>query len=112
MVSVAFALRKCSICTSPQICWNNYIFCFLQENSLLRAIGHIELDLPQPVDPYLRYGPKPEITHIFRALEKRPPKELSLAFLSVTIFPLLGFLIGVSFVCAAAFYIFIEPESY
>nr|KJB09976.1 hypothetical protein B456_001G179000 [Gossypium raimondii] len=75
------------------------------ENSLLVAIGHIELDLPeapekaprpppQPVDPYSRYGPKAEITHIFRAPEKRPPQELSLAFLGLTILPLLGFLIG------------------
>ncbi|TYH43764.1 hypothetical protein ES332_D11G149700v1 [Gossypium tomentosum] len=77
----------------------------VMENSLLRAIGHIELDLPeppekatrpppQPVDPYSRYGPKAEITHIFRAPEKRPPKELSLAFLGLTFLPLLGFLIG------------------
>ncbi|PPR99082.1 hypothetical protein GOBAR_AA21586 [Gossypium barbadense] len=75
------------------------------ENSLLVAIGHIELDLPeapekaprpppQPIDPYSRYGPKAEITHIFRAPEKRPPQELSLAFLGLTILPLLGFLIG------------------
>ncbi|WRX11226.1 Dolichyl-diphosphooligosaccharide--protein glycosyltransferase subunit Swp1 - like 1 [Theobroma cacao] len=78
----------------------------VMENSLLRAIGHIELDLPeppekaprpppQPVDPYSRYGPKAEITHIFRAPEKHPPKELSLAFLGLTILPLLGFLVGV-----------------
>ncbi|XVF21560.1 hypothetical protein REPUB_Repub12eG0100300 [Reevesia pubescens] len=77
----------------------------VMENSLLRAIGHIELDLPeppekaprpppQPVDPYLRYGPKAEITHIFRAPEKLPPKEVSLAFLGLIILPLLGFLIG------------------
>ncbi|KAG4174605.1 hypothetical protein ERO13_A11G131600v2 [Gossypium hirsutum] len=77
----------------------------VMENSLLLAIGHIELDLPeppekatrpppQPVDPYSRYGPKAEITHIFRAPEKRPPKELSLAFLGLTFLPLLGFLIG------------------
>ncbi|XVF81008.1 hypothetical protein PTKIN_Ptkin15bG0121900 [Pterospermum kingtungense] len=77
----------------------------VMENSLLQALGHIELDLPeapekaprpppQPVDPHSRYGPKAEITHIFRAPEKRPPKELSLAFLGVTFLPLLGFLIG------------------
>ncbi|KAI3931621.1 hypothetical protein MKW92_039761 [Papaver armeniacum] len=52
-------------------------------------LGHVELDLPkapekatraplQPADPYLRYGPKPEITHIFRLPEKRPRQELSL----------------------------------
>ncbi|XP_039005684.1 dolichyl-diphosphooligosaccharide--protein glycosyltransferase subunit 2-like isoform X2 [Hibiscus syriacus] len=79
----------------------------VMENSLLRAIGHIELDVPeppekaprpppQPVDPYSRYGPKAEITHIFRASEKRPKKELSLAFLGLTCLPLLGFLIGLS----------------
>ncbi|GMJ09062.1 HAPLESS 6, RIBOPHORIN II [Hibiscus trionum] len=79
----------------------------VMENSLLRAIGHIELDLPeppekaprpppQPVDPYSRYGPKAEITHIFRAPEKRPKEELSFAFLGLTFLPLLGFLIGLS----------------
>ncbi|XP_020578217.1 dolichyl-diphosphooligosaccharide--protein glycosyltransferase subunit 2 [Phalaenopsis equestris] len=75
------------------------------ENSFLRALGSIELDLPDPpekaaqpppppADPYLRYGPKAEITHIFREPEKRPPKELSLAFLVLTFLPLIGFLIG------------------
>ncbi|KAK9206513.1 hypothetical protein WN943_016790 [Citrus x changshan-huyou] len=77
----------------------------VMENSLLRDIGYVELDLPeppenasrpppQPVDPYTRYGPKAEITHIFRAPEKRPPQELSLAFLVLTILPLFGFIIG------------------
>lgn len=80
--------------------------CF-QENSLFKTLGHLELDLPdppekaarpppQPVDPYSRYGPKAEITHIFRSPEKRPPKELSLAFSGLVLLPLLGFLGGVS----------------
>ncbi|KAI7995750.1 Dolichyl-diphosphooligosaccharide--protein glycosyltransferase subunit 2 [Camellia lanceoleosa] len=75
------------------------------ENSYLRELGHIELDLPEPpekatrpppqaVDPYLRYGPKAEITHIFRSPEKRPPQELSLAFLALVFLPFLGFLVG------------------
>ncbi|PKU72864.1 dolichyl-diphosphooligosaccharide--protein glycosyltransferase subunit 2 [Dendrobium catenatum] len=75
------------------------------ENSFLRTLGFVELDLPeppekaaqpppQPADPYLRYGPKEEIIHIFRAPEKRPPKELSLAFLALTFLPLIGFIIG------------------
>lgn len=79
----------------------------IQENSFVKAIGSLELDLPerpekaplpppQPVEPYSRYGPKTEINHIFRAPEKRPPKELSLAFLGLTLLPLIGFLIGVS----------------
>ncbi|XP_010262349.1 PREDICTED: dolichyl-diphosphooligosaccharide--protein glycosyltransferase subunit 2-like [Nelumbo nucifera] len=77
----------------------------VMENSFLGALGHVELDLPeapekatrpppQPADPYMRYGPKQEITHIFRAPEKRPPKELSLAFLGLTLLPLVGFLAG------------------
>ncbi|KAJ6953133.1 hypothetical protein NC652_004967 [Populus alba x Populus x berolinensis] len=79
----------------------------VMENSFLKAIGHLDLDLPeppekalqpppQPLDQNLRYGPKAEITHIFRAPEKLPPKELSHAFLGLTLFPLLGFLVGMS----------------
>lgn len=77
----------------------------VMENSFFRSLGHIELDLPeapekatrpplQPIDPLSRFGPKEEITHIFRAPEKRPPKELSLTFLGLTLVPLVGFLIG------------------
>ncbi|KAL5561928.1 hypothetical protein UlMin_031675 [Ulmus minor] len=77
----------------------------VMENSFFKAIGQIELDLPEapekaprppqlPVDPYSRYGPKAEISHIFRAPDKRPPKELSLVFLGLTFVPLIGFLIG------------------
>ncbi|KAL9245232.1 hypothetical protein vseg_018908 [Gypsophila vaccaria] len=75
------------------------------ENSFVRSLGYIDLDLPeapekatrpplQPVDPLSRYGPKAEISHIFRSPEKRPPKELSLAFLGLTFVPLAGFLVG------------------
>lgn len=77
----------------------------VMENSFLRSLGHIDLDLPkppekatrpplQPVDPLSRFGPKAEISHIFRAPEKRPPKELSLAFLGLALVPLAGFLLG------------------
>ena len=77
----------------------------VMENSLLRDIGYVELDLPeapekaprpppQAVDPYSRYGPKAEINHIFRVPDKRPPKELSLTFLGLTFLPFIGFLIG------------------
>ncbi|KAJ0970463.1 hypothetical protein J5N97_023340 [Dioscorea zingiberensis] len=75
------------------------------ENSFHRALGHVDLDLPeppekaprppaQPADPLLKFGPKQEISHIFRAPEKRPPKELSIAFLALTILPLLAFIIA------------------
>ncbi|KAJ1698089.1 hypothetical protein LUZ63_006601 [Rhynchospora breviuscula] len=77
----------------------------VMENSILRSVGSIELDLPEapekaakpparPVDPLSRFGPKEEISHIFRAPEKRPPQELSLGFMGLTILPLLAFLIG------------------
>ncbi|TKY62345.1 Dolichyl-diphosphooligosaccharide--protein glycosyltransferase subunit 2 [Spatholobus suberectus] len=77
----------------------------VMENSFLRPLGHVDLDLPEtpekaarlpplPVDPYSRYGPKAEITHLFRAPEKRPPQELSLTFLSLTLLPFIGFLVG------------------
>ncbi|CAM8960189.1 unnamed protein product [Rhodiola kirilowii] len=75
------------------------------ENSFSKAIGSVELDLPeqpekatrpplQPVEPSSRYGPKAEISHIFRVPDKRPPKELSLIFLGLTFLPLVVFLIG------------------
>ncbi|KAK9146403.1 hypothetical protein Sjap_006306 [Stephania japonica] len=75
------------------------------ENSFLIVLGHVELDLPQApekaprpppqlVDPSSIYRPKPEITHIFRATEKRPPQELSLAFSCLTVLPFFAFLIG------------------
>lgn len=74
---------------------------------MLRPLGHVELDLPAapekgarppapPVDIYSRYGPKEEIVHLFRAPEKRPPQNLSLAFLILTLLPLIVFLVGVS----------------
>ncbi|ONK56250.1 uncharacterized protein A4U43_C10F5660 [Asparagus officinalis] len=77
------------------------------ENSFLRALGHVELDLPeapekaaqpprQPVDPLSRYGPKQEISHIFRSPDKRPPVELSYAFLFLTLLPFIGYLIGLA----------------
>nr|VDC83122.1 unnamed protein product [Brassica rapa] len=77
------------------------------ENSLLSNIGHIELDLPerpekaplpslQPTDPYSRYGPKAEISHIFRIPEKLPAKQLSLIFLGLIVLPLIAFLIGLT----------------
>ncbi|GER24940.1 glycosyltransferase subunit 2 [Striga asiatica] len=83
----------------------------VMENSFLQALGHIQLDLPdvpekavrppaQPVDPYSRYGPKAEIAHIFRAPEKRPPRELSLAFLGLVLLPFFGFLAGLVYLRA------------
>lgn len=106
MVNVAFQQYILFI-----YCWSvsklNCVFFNLQENSWLQPIGYIELDLPkapkkatrpppQAVDPYLRYGPKAEIAHIFRVPEKRPPQEVSFAFLGLVFVPFLAFLVGVS----------------
>ncbi|GAU43425.1 hypothetical protein TSUD_334880 [Trifolium subterraneum] len=77
----------------------------VMENSFLRPLGHLELDLPEspekaarlpplPVDPYSRYEPKAEIAHLFRAPEKRPSQNVSLAFLILTLLPFIGFLVG------------------
>ncbi|CAL0299667.1 unnamed protein product [Lupinus luteus] len=77
----------------------------VMENSFLRLLGHVELDFPEapekavrppppPVDSYSRYGPKAEIAHIFRVPEKRPPQNLSHAFLGLILLPFIGFLIG------------------
>ncbi|CAN4084749.1 unnamed protein product [Withania somnifera] len=75
------------------------------ENSFFLHLGSIELDLPeppekasrppqQPIDVTSRFGPKAEISHIFRAPEKRPPKEFSLTFLAIVLLPFVGFLVG------------------
>lgn len=77
----------------------------VMENSFLQDLGSVDLDLPeapekatrplaQAVDLYTRYEPKAEISHIFRAPEKRPPQQLSLAFLALIFLPFLGFLVG------------------
>ena len=91
----------------------------MQENSFFRDLGHVELDLPEPpekatrpppppVDPYLRFGPKQEISHIFRAPEKLPPKELSLGFSALTLLPFVGFLIGVGWFSITILHLFID----
>lgn len=72
----------------------------------MQPLGSVELDLPEPpekaalppplvVDPSSRFGPKEEIAHIFRAPEKRPPRNLSYAFLALVLLPFVGFLVGV-----------------
>uniref|UniRef100_A0A166FZN8 Dolichyl-diphosphooligosaccharide--protein glycosyltransferase subunit 2 n=1 Tax=Daucus carota subsp. sativus TaxID=79200 RepID=A0A166FZN8_DAUCS len=77
----------------------------VMENSFIQALGHVELDLPEPpekatrpppqsVDPLLRYGPRDEITHIFRTPEKLPRQEVSLAFSGLVLLPFIGFLVG------------------
>ncbi|XP_016449270.1 dolichyl-diphosphooligosaccharide--protein glycosyltransferase subunit 2 isoform X3 [Nicotiana tabacum] len=77
----------------------------VMENSFLQPLGSVELDFPEPpekaarpppqaVDPSSRFGPKAEIAHVFRVPEKRPPRDLSYAFLALVLLPFLGFLVG------------------
>jgi oligosaccharyltransferase complex subunit delta (ribophorin II) len=80
---------------------------FQQENSFVWTLASLDLDLPAapegkplppeaPLEITAQVGSKPEIAHIFRQPEKRPPTLLSNIFLSLTLLPLIGFFIGVS----------------
>ncbi|MED6175461.1 hypothetical protein PIB30_078602, partial [Stylosanthes scabra] len=65
------------------------------ENSFIRKRLRRQPNLLHPqLTQYSRYGPKAEITHLFRAPEKRPPQNLSITFLALILLPFLGFLIG------------------
>ncbi|CAK9219847.1 unnamed protein product [Sphagnum troendelagicum] len=75
------------------------------ENSFVWTLASLDLDLPAapegkplppeaPLEITARVGSKPEIAHIFRQPEKRPPTLLSNIFLSLTLLPLIGFFIG------------------
>lgn len=74
------------------------------ENSFIWDLGSLDLDLPEapegakpaPVadDVGPKFGPKSEISHIFRVPEKRPRAELSYTFFVLTLLPLVGFVVG------------------
>lgn len=67
------------------------------ENSFLWSMVSLDLEGSEepPVAPAVsKFAPKPEISHIFRQPEKRPPTYLSMAFLILTLLPLVGFLVG------------------
>jgi oligosaccharyltransferase complex subunit delta (ribophorin II) len=81
------------------------------ENSFVWTLASLDLDLPAapegkplppkaPLEITARIGPKPEIAHIFRQPEKRPPTLLSNIFLSLTLLPLIGFFIGLGYLGA------------
>lgn len=72
-------------------------------NPLRWALGTIEVNLntAEPQKKNVR-GPKPEIKHLFRPAEKRPPEAVSLLFTGLTLAPLallliLWLKIGVNF---------------
>ncbi|CAG8559478.1 7308_t:CDS:2 [Acaulospora morrowiae] len=82
--------------TSP----GNYSFdliigTFSHNHPIKYHIGTIEIDVPSspPKPTSVVYGPKPEISHIFRPDEKLPPIWLSSAFVLIVLTPWI-FLIG------------------
>jgi oligosaccharyltransferase complex subunit delta (ribophorin II) len=76
----------------------------VMENPFVWTLASLDLDLPEGPDGTAQtltgqevsssFGPKAEISHIFRQPEKRPPTYLSTAFLILTILPLAGFFVG------------------
>eukprot|EP00850_Spirogloea_muscicola_P005060 SM000022S07274 [mRNA] locus=s22:924276:930556:+ [translate_table: standard] len=77
----------------------------LHDNPFTWPLAVLSLELPAPPDgsakpPALvtdlkqRYGPKAEISHIFRVPEKRPPRIVSYVFMILTLVPLVGLLGG------------------
>lgn len=60
-------------------------------NPIRWVLGTIEVNLgsPDTVIPRVTRGPKPEISHLFRPAEKRPPETVSLFFTGLTVAPLL-----------------------
>ncbi|KAH8941760.1 hypothetical protein BDL97_14G061800 [Sphagnum fallax] len=81
------------------------------ENSFVWTLASLDLDLPEapegtalpptvPVEVNARFAPKPEIAHIFRQPEKRPPTLLSNVFLGLTLLPLIGFFVGLRYLGA------------
>ncbi|CAM6034903.1 unnamed protein product [Sphagnum compactum] len=81
------------------------------ENSFVWTLASLDLDLPEapegtalpptvPVEVNARFAPKPEIAHIFRQPEKRPPILLSNVFLGLTLLPLIGFFVGLRYLGA------------
>jgi oligosaccharyltransferase complex subunit delta (ribophorin II) len=81
------------------------------ENSFVWTLASLDLDLPEapegtappptvPVEVNARFAPKPEIAHIFRQPEKRPPILLSNVFLGLALLPLIGFFVGLRYLGA------------
>eukprot|EP00850_Spirogloea_muscicola_P013886 SM000096S24915 [mRNA] locus=s96:513674:519301:- [translate_table: standard] len=75
------------------------------DNPFTWPLAVLSLDLPAPPDGSAkpparvtdlkqRYGPKAEISHIFRVPEKRPPLVVSYVFMILTLVPLVGLLGG------------------
>ncbi|RHZ79031.1 hypothetical protein Glove_152g15 [Diversispora epigaea] len=70
--------------------FNLVIGTFSHNHPLNYHIGTVEIDLPstpEKTNSQVGYGPKPEISHIFRSSEKLPPLFLSYTFVLFTLIP-------------------------
>lgn len=79
--------------------FNLVIGTFSHNRPLNYHIGTVEIDLPatpSETDSQFVYGPKPEISHIFRPTEKLPPIFLSYSFALITLTPWMFLVISVS----------------
>lgn len=63
----------------------------VMSNPIRWVLGSVEVSLSSPGEQEKKSikGPKPEIRHLFRAPEKRPPEFVSLLFTGLTLSPLL-----------------------
>jgi oligosaccharyltransferase complex subunit delta (ribophorin II) len=66
---------------------------FSHNNPTKYHIGTINIDVPYSYFAPIKYGPKPEIYHIFRPDQKLPPTIISYSFMIIILTPWL-FLIG------------------
>ncbi|CAI2165442.1 7827_t:CDS:2 [Funneliformis geosporum] len=72
---------------------NLIIGTFSHDDPINYHIGTVKIDIPTTYSAPVKYGPKPEIHHIFKPDQKLPPKFLSYSFVVIVLTPWL-FLIG------------------
>ncbi|CAG8437345.1 6177_t:CDS:2 [Funneliformis mosseae] len=72
---------------------NLIIGTFSHDNPINYHIGTVKIDIPKTYSAPVKYGPKPEIHHIFNPDQKLPPTFLSYSFVVIVLTPWL-FLIG------------------
>ncbi|CAB4395206.1 Ribophorin II [Rhizophagus irregularis] len=72
---------------------NLIIGTFSHNNPINYQIGTVNIDVPYLSPVLIKYGPKPEIHHIFRPDQKLPPTIISYSFVIIVLLPWL-FLIG------------------
>jgi oligosaccharyltransferase complex subunit delta (ribophorin II) len=72
---------------------NLIIGTFSHNNPINYHIGTVNIDVPYSSPALIKYGPKPEIHHIFKPDQKLPPIIISYSFMIIVLLPWL-FLVG------------------